>query len=388
MIDFTYTSPTEIVFGRDCHKQIGERLKALSGKVMLHYGGSSIKRSGLYDEITASLREAGLPFVELGGVQPNPRLRLVRQGIELCRAEGVDLILAVGGGSVIDSAKAISLGAPFEGDVWDIYLGKIQPETRLPVATVLTIPAAGSESSPSSVITNEEGWLKRGYTNQIIRPVLSFLNPALCMTLPEAQIRYGASDIMAHLMERYFTNTIHVDLSDRLLEGALRTMLLKLPAVLADRSDYDTWAEIMWTGTVAHNGVLGMGREEDWASHGIEHELSALYDIAHGAGLSIVFPAWMKYVYKRNVQRFVQFAVRVFGVDLAFDDPEAIALEGIRRLEDFYRSVGLPVRLSEVGIDGSRISEMAEKAAFRGGRLGHFVSLSAQDIEKIYRLAL
>lgn len=388
MIDFSYTSPTEIVFGRDCHRQAGERLKKLAGKVLLHYGGSSIKRSGLYDEITSSLREAGLDFVELGGVQPNPRLSLVRQGIKLCRDEGVDWILAVGGGSVIDSAKAISLGVPFDGDVWDIYLGRAQPEARLPVATVLTIPAAGSESSPSSVITNEEGWLKRGYTNQIIRPALSFLNPALCMTLPDNQIRYGASDIMTHLMERYFTNTTHVDLSDRLLEGALRTMLQKLPAVLADKTDYDTWAEIMWTGTVAHNGILGMGREEDWASHGMEHELSALYDIAHGAGLSIVFPAWMKYVYKANVGRFVQFAVRVFGVDMAFDDPEAVAQEGIRRLEDFYRSAGLPVRLSEVGIDGSRIPEMAEKAAFRGGRLGHFVALTAADMDKIYRLAL
>ena len=388
MIDFTYTSPTQIVFGRDCHKQAGKLLKPMAGKVLLHYGGASIKRSGLYEDMVASLREAGIDFVELGGVQPNPRLRLVREGIQLCRDEGVDLILAVGGGSVIDSAKAISLGVPYGGDVWDIYLGKAEPAGRLPVATVLTIPAAGSESSPSSVITNEEGWLKRGYTNQIIRPVLSFLNPALCMTLPDEQVRYGCSDIMAHLMERYFTNTAHVDLSDRMLEGALRTMLLMLPAVLADKGDYDTWAEVMWTGTVAHNGILGMGREEDWASHGIEHELSALYDIAHGAGLSIVFPAWMKYVYKRDVQRFVQFAVRVFDVDLAFDDPEAIALEGIRRLEAFYTSVGLPTRLEQVGIDGSRIPEMAEKAAFRGGRLGHFVSLTAADMEKIYALAL
>lgn len=388
MIDFTYTSPTQIVFGRDCHTQVGERLRSMATKVLFHYGGGSIKRSGVYDEIVASLKNAGLPYVELGGVQPNPRLDLVHQGVDLCRREKVDLILAVGGGSVIDSAKAIALGVPYEGDVWDIYVGKAQPAGRIPVATVLTIPAAGSESSPSTVITNQAGLLKRGYTNQINRPVISFLNPALCRTLPDDQIRYGCSDIMAHLMERYFTNTDHVDLSDRLLEGALRTMRIKLPAILQDKDDYHTWAEIMWTGTVAHNGILGMGREEDWASHGIEHELSALYDIAHGAGLSIVFPAWMKYVYKANRSRFVQFAVRVFDVDLPYADPEAIALQGIRRLEDFYRSVGLPVRLSDVGIDGSRIEEMAQKAAFRGGRLGHFVSLAPEDIEKIYRLAL
>ena len=389
MIDFTYYSPTEIIFGKDCHMQAGERLRAMGAqKILLHYGGASIKRSGLYDQITAGLRAAGVDFAELGGVQPNPRLGLVKEGIALCRKEGVDLVLAVGGGSVIDSAKAIALGTPFSGDVWDIFLGKAQPTGRLPVVTVLTIPAAGSESSPSAVITNEEGWLKRGLTHPLNRPVLSFLNPALCRTLPDAQVRYGASDIMAHLMERYFTNTDHVDLSDRLLEGALRTMLIKLPAILKDKEDVDTWAEIMWTGMVAHNGILGMGREEDWASHGIEHELSALYDIAHGAGLSIVFPAWMKYVYKANVGRFVQFAVRVFDVSLPFADPEAIALEGIARLEAFYRSVGLPTRLADVGIDGARIPEMAEKAAFRGGWLGHFVSLTAADIAEIYLLAL
>ena len=388
MKNFEFFSPTKIIFGKDCHKDMGRAVKQWADKVLLHYGGGSIKRSGLYDEVTASLKDAGVSYIELGGVKPNPRVSLVREGIKLCRENGVQLVLAVGGGSVIDSSKAIAMGTLYDGDVWDFYEGKAVAEKALPVITVLTIPAAGSESSPNTVISNEERLLKRGYGNPILRPKVSFLNPEFCKTLPDNQIVYGVSDIMAHIMERYFTNTPNVDFSDRMCEAALRTMINNARKIIKDKNNYDVWAEIMWTGCIAHNGLLGMGREEDWASHGIEHELSAIYDIAHGAGLSIVFPAWMKYVYKHNINRFVQFAVRVWNVDFAFGDLEEIALEGIKRLESFYNEIGLPTRLQQVQIDDKYFSEMSVKALKGKSTLGNFVKLTADDIEKIYRLAM
>jgi len=385
--NFEFLSSTKIIFGRDCHKDVGKSVKQYANKILLHYGGGSIKKSGLYDEITASLKTAGVTYVELGGVRPNPRLSLVHEGIRICRENEVQLVLAVGGGSVIDSSKAIAMGVMHDGDVWEFFEGKASVKKTLPVITVLTIPAAGSENSKYTVITNENGLYKRGYNDNILRPVISFLNPDLCKTLPDNQVVNGISDIMSHIMERYFTNTTNVDFSDRMCEAGLKTIINNAKKIVKNKNDYDVWAEIMWAGSIAHNGLLGVGREEDWASHGIEHELSAIYDIAHGAGLSIITPAWMKYVYKHDIDRFIQFATRIWDVDSAFRTPEQIALEGIRRLEIFFNELGLPTKLSHLKIGEEHIVEMAVKAS-RGKTLGNFVKLTAEDITKIYKLAL
>ncbi len=389
MDNFTFINSTKILFGKGREAEVGTEASVYGSTVLLHYGGGSIKRTGLYDRVAASLTEAGIRIVELGGVKPNPRLSLVREGIKLCREERVDLILAVGGGSVIDSAKAISIGVGYDGDVWDFYTGKAKADTRVPVATILTLPAAGSESSHGSVITNEDGDLKRPYGSELLYPVFSILNPELAFTLPEFQVSCGIADMMAHLLERYFTNSQPVGISDRLLEGNMKNIIEYGPKVLADTQDYDAWAEIMWSGTVAHNNLFGMGREEDWASHDIEHELSGIYDIAHGAGLAVVFPAWMKYNYRHDTDRFVQWAVRVWNVEQTFFSKEETALAGIRRFEEFLHSLGLATTLPGVGIDASRLEEMADKAT-EGDTItkGSFVKLKRQDVLSILKLAL
>jgi len=384
MVNFIYHNPTKILFGKGMQHRAGGEMRALGRKALLHYGGGSVKKTGLYDEIVASLKGAGMEFVELGGVRPNPRLSLAHEGIELCRREGVDCILAVGGGSAIDSAKAIAMGVQYGGDVWDFYSGAKCENPILPIGVVLTIAAAGSESSDSSVITKEEGMFKRGSGNDRLRPRFAVMNPELTYTLPFYQTACGIADMFAHIMERYFSPTPHVDLTDRLCEAAMRSILVNAPKVKADERDYDARAEIMQAGMIAHNNSLDMGRETDWASHGIEHELSALYDIAHGAGLSIVFPAWMKYVSPNARERFVQFAVRVFDVDIAFAQTDDIVAEGIARMERFFESLALPVRLSQAGIDASRFHEMAAKCGPRGG----LQKLQSADIEEIYKLAL
>ena len=387
MRNFTYFNITKIVFGRGVEEQAGKEAAKFGRKVLLHYGGGHIVRSGLKARVEASLREAGLEIVELGGVQPNPRLSLVREGIDLVRREQVDLILAVGGGSVIDSAKAIAMGVPYEGDVWDFYAGKAEAEESLPVGVVLTIPAAGSESSPSSVITNEDGWLKRGYTGAVLRPRFALLNPELTYSLPPYQTACGVADMMAHIMERYFTNEPEVSFSDHLCEASLRAIIQEAPRAIAEPENYGARANIMWAGTFAHNDLLGNGRLGDWASHDIEHELSAIYDIAHGAGLAIVFPAWMKYVYKHNPERFVQFAVRVLAVEQDFFNPERTILEGIRRLEEFFSRIGLPTRLEHAGIPDDRLEEMAAKATANDThKLGNFLPLGQEDVLAIYKL--
>lgn len=370
-------------------EQVGTEVRAYGDKVLLHYGGGSIHRTGLYDRIVASLRRAGVDIVELAGVQPNPRLSLVRQGIQLCRQRGIGFILAVGGGSVIDSAKAIAMGVPYAGDVWDFFSGKAELKEALPVGTVLTIPAAGSEASTASVITNEDGWYKRGFNSELIYPRFSILNPELAFTLPKYQMACGASDIMAHIMERYFTNTREVDFTDRLCEATLKTIIQNAPLLAAEPDHYAAWAEVMWAGTVAHNNLLNTGRIGDWGSHDIEHELSAAYDVAHGAGLAVIFPAWMKYVYHHDLARFAQYAVRVWNVDCSFGSPERTALEGIKRLESFYRSLGLPTRLNELQIGEEKLEEMADKCT-AGDRqtVGNFVKLQRADVLAIYRLAL
>ena len=388
MENFEFCNPTKIVFGRGTEEKIGAEVAVYSKNILLHFGGGSIKTTGLYDRVTASLKKAGVSWIELGGVKPNPRLSLVQEGIKLCKENKLGLILAVGGGSVIDSSKAIAMGAVIEGNVWDFYLGKGAPTAALPVATVLTIPAAGSESSTGTVITNEEGWLKRAVNSDLIYPRVSILNPELAFTLPKFQVACGAADILAHLMERYFTNVSHVAFTDRLLEATMKTIINQVPIVLKDAEDYDAWAEIMWAGTIAHNNLLNTGRIGDWASHDIEHEISGIYDIAHGAGLAVVFPAWMKHVLKHDQNRFVQFAVRVWNVDMDVFNPEAVALSGIRKLEEFYHSIGLGTELSDLGIQGDRIDEMANKATDGNTRtLGNFVKLNEKDVRKILHLA-
>lgn len=386
MKNFEFQNPTKIIFGKDVQQKVGLEVSKYSKKVLLHYGGGSIKKSGLYDQVITSLKENDIQYLELGGVKPNPRISLVRNGIKLCKDNEITFILAVGGGSVIDSAKAIALGAASQEDVWDFYLGKVKPRESLPVGVILTIAAAGSESSNGSVITNEEGQYKRDCASTIMFPKFAFLNPELTYSLPKYQSACGIADIMAHIMERYFSQTEHTDLSDRLCEATLRTIIEHGRKFLVNPQDYNTRAEIMWCGTIAHNNLLGMGREEDWASHKIEHEISGIYDIAHGAGLAIVFPSWMKYVQKANPARFVQFAVRVWDVDMSFLDTEAIVQEGISRTQDFFKALGLPTSLGEAGIGNEHIVEMAQKAV-EAGPIGGFLKLLQKDVENILEIS-
>ncbi|MDR1670031.1 MAG: iron-containing alcohol dehydrogenase [Oscillospiraceae bacterium] len=391
MQNFDFYAPARILFGKGTENQVGELLKPHAKKVLLHYGGGSIKKSGLYGAVTASLSGAGVAYAELGGVQPNPRLSLVREGIALCRREGADLILAVGGGSVIDSAKAIAMGVYCDGDVWDVYENGTPVERALPVATVLTIPAAGSESSGDTVITNEEKQLKYGYGSPKLRPLLSVINPELFFTLPKEQLGFGVADIMSHVFERYFTNTTHTDLTDSLCEAVLKTVIKNAPLALADMKNYDAWCEIGFGGTVAHNGLVGMGRAQDWACHTMEHELSAIYDVAHGVGLAVLTPAWMRYVYKDNIQMFLQFAVNVMGVPGGYRDPETVILEGIDRLSAFFRRLGLPATLSDLGIGGDKLELMAKKATGEAfgdeAPIGGLKKLVWQDVLAIYQSA-
>ena len=391
MNNFTFYSPTYFVFGKDEENNAGKYVKRFGGsKVLIHYGGGSVVRSGLLERVKNSLQEQGIASVELGGVKPNPRSGLVYEGIELCRKENVDFVLAVGGGSTIDSAKAIAAGTVYEGDFWDFYMGK--PVTKaLPVGTILTIAAAGSEGSPDSVITKEEGMLKRGASGEAYRPVFSILNPALTQTLPAYQTACGITDIMAHLFERYFTNTRDVEVTDRVIEGLLMTMIHEAPKVIADPNDYQARANIMWAGMVAHNNCCGVGRDQDWASHALEHELSALYDCAHGAGLAVVFPAWMEYTMHHDVMRFAQVASRVWGCPMDFQNPEVTAKAGILAFRNFLKSIGMPQSITEFGGKEEDVSYLAHTAAYgngNGGRLGSFVSLSEEDMANIYQRML
>jgi alcohol dehydrogenase YqhD (iron-dependent ADH family) len=391
LLNFDFYAPARILFGRGEEKRVGKLVKPHASKVLLHYGGGSIKKSGLYDTAVASLKEYGVAFAELGGVKSNPRLSLVREGIELCKREKVDLILAVGGGSVIDSSKAIAMGVCYDGDIWEVYEGRGRIKKALPVAVILTIPAAGSESSGDTVITNEEKQLKYGYGSPFLRPLFSIMNPELFFTLPEEQTAYGAADMMSHVFERYFTNTLHTDLTDGLCEAVLKTLMRNAPLALADPRNYEARCELGFAGTVAHNGLVGMGREQDWACHNMEHELSAVYDVAHGAGLAVLTPAWMKYVYRDNINMFVQFAVNVMGVEGSYRDPDALVEEGIARLREFFNKLGLPATLSDIGIDGRRLEEMAKKstgAAFGEEKpLGGLKKLYWKDVLAIYKSA-
>lgn len=390
MKDFSFQNPTRIHFGRDALSHLPSEVIRYGKRILMVYGGGSIKRTGVYDDVMNTLKEADAQVWELSGVLPNPRLSLVREGIAICRRENIQLVLAVGGGSAIDTAKAIVNGACYDGDVWDLYEGTGNNDTALPLGVVLTIPAAGSEMSRSSVITREEDWCKRGRNAYTNFPTFSILNPEYSFTLPPFQTACGIVDIMAHMMERYFTMEEHVELTDRLIEGALVTVINNAPIVMEKPDDYDARAEITWAGALAHNTLLETGRVGDWASHKLEHELSALYDIAHGAGLAVIFPAWMKYVLPRGgAKKLAQFAQRVLAVPADFGTEEEVAAEGIRRLEAFYQSLGLVTTLGGMEIDGSRIPEMAARAvAMAGGLLGGFVPLTPEMAEEIYKLAL
>ena len=392
MKDFIYYAPTEVVFGKESEEKVAGLVKKYGGhKVLVHYGGKSAKKSGLLDKICGLLKEGNVDYVLLGGVVPNPRLSLVQEGIALCRKEKVDFLLAVGGGSVIDSCKAIACGVPFDGDVWDIYMGKAEPASYLPVASVLTIPAAGSEMSDASVITNENGGVKVGYSNPMSRPKFAIMNPVRTFTLPPYQTAAGVTDMMMHTMERYFSQDDDMDLTDAIAEAVLRSMKDNVFKVLADPEDYRARAQVMWGGSVAHNDLTGCGLSSDWATHQLEHELSGMFDVTHGAGLAAIWPSWARYVYRENISRFVRFAVNVMDVPNDFTDPEGTALKGIEAMERFYHAIGMPVNIRELigrDITDDEIREMVRKCS-RDGTLtqGSFMVLHPEDMEAIYRMA-
>ena len=391
MRDFVHCVPTRFVFGHEAEKQAGAQIRDFGGKkALIHYGGGSAVRSGLIDRVKRSLEEAGIEYVCLGGVQPNPRDTLIYKGIELVRREGVDFVLAVGGGSVIDSSKAISHGACYDGDFWDFFCAKAKPERTLPFGAVLTMAAAGSESSNSCVITQESTKTKRGLRTELNRPKFAIMNPELPMTLPPYQIACGATDILAHIMERYFTNETEVDLTDRMAEGAMAAIIRAARIAVKQPDNYDAQAQLMWGSTIAHNDTVGVGRVQDWGSHQVEHELSALYDVAHGAGLAVVFPAWMRYHMNKNVMRFAQFAVRVYGCAMNFEHPEETALRGIEAHEAFLREIGMPLTLRELGARTEDIPALAAKTKVTNpgdGTTGGVFHMTRADIEAVLRIA-
>ena len=393
MQNFEYCVPTKVVFGRDTESRCGELVRECGGThALVVYGGGSAVRSGLLGRCTDSLKAAGIPYELLGGVQPNPRLSRVREGIALAKETDADFLLAVGGGSVIDTAKAIgyALANP-EFDIWDLFMGKAAAKACAPVGAVLTISAAGSETSNSCVITNEDGWLKKGVNYECSRPRFAIMNPALTCTLPPYQTASGGVDIMMHTMERYFSNTEHTELLDRMSEGLLKTVMANTKKALAEPNDYDARAELMWAGSLSHNNLMGVGKVQDWATHKIEHELGGMFDVAHGAGLAAVWGSWARYVMHANLPRFTRFAVEVMGCEMNYANPEETALAGVAAFESFCRSVGMPSNLHELGlgdITGAQMHEMAVKCTQNDTlKIGGLVRLFAADIEKIYAAA-
>ena len=390
--DFNFYAPTRVVFGRDSEKEIGKLTVAAGGhKVLLHYGGGSAERSGLLTVVREQLRQAGVGYCELGGVVPNPLLSKVREGIELCRREGVDFILAVGGGSVIDSAKAIGYGVPYDGDVWDFWDGRAVPVACLPIGVVLTIPAAGSEMSSSCVITKDEGLLKRGVNSDLCRCRFAVMNPERTFTLPPYQTAAGATDIMMHTMERYFSKYEDMTITDAISEALLRTVKDAARAVMHSPTDYRLRAQIMWAGSLAHNDLTECGTEKDFATHRLEHELSALFGVTHGAGLAALWPAWARYVAPHHLSRFVQFAVNVMGVTNDFAHPEETAERGIRAMEEFYREIGMPTTIPELlgrHLTDEEIEVLTDKCS-RGGTItvGAMEVLDAEAMRTVYARA-
>ncbi len=390
MLDFDFQCKTEIIFGKNTEKRAGRESARFGSRVLLIYGGGSIKKSGLYKTVADSLKDAGLFFAELPGVKPNPELSLVKTGIEICRKEKIDFLLAVGGGSVIDTAKAVSIGFYHDGDVWDFFTGKAVPKKALPVGAIVTIAAAGSETSQSAVITNEDGLVKKGLNSNLYRPVFAIMNPELTYTLPEYQTMSGIADMMSHAHERYFTDVRDNDLTDKLTEAALKTMIKNASILKKNPRDYNARAQIMLAGALAHNDLLGMGKTGDWGTHRVEHELSALFGVTHGAGIAVITLAWMRYVCRKKSALFARYARNVWDVDGNHGDDLETALEGIKRLEDFFMEISLPVRLSGLGLPGGGDDEtfslMAQKCTSFGPQ-GQFYKIYKQDAVEIYRIA-
>lgn len=392
MFNFKYYTPTKVVFGRGTELKVAELIREFGGtKVLIHYGGGSVIRSGLLKRVTDILDADGIAYVTLGGAVPNPRLSLVYEGIELCKREGVDFLLAVGGGSAIDSAKAIGYGVTNEGDVWDFYDYKRKATACLPLGVILTLAATGSEMSDSSVITKEEGQVKRGYSSDYCRARFAIMNPELTMTLPDYQTACGCTDIMMHTMERYFSNGGNMEITDALAEGLLRTVMVNAEILVKDPMNYDARAEIMWAGSLSHNGLTGCGNDGgDWMTHKLEHELGGLYDVAHGAGLAAIWGSWARYVYLNCLPRFKRFAVNVMGVEPVGTD-EAIALKGIEALEAFFRRINMPTNLRELGVNPTEAeyADMAHKCAVGvGGAKGSARLLREADMLAIYKASL
>ena len=391
MFDFKYYTPTKVLFGRNTENKVAELIKEFGGKkVLIHYGGGSVIRSGLMQRVTDQLDKAGIPYIKLGGAVPNPHLSLVYEGIELCKKEGIDFLLAVGGGSAIDSAKAIGYGVMNDGDVWDFYDYKRTVNGCLPLGVILTLAATGSEMSDSSVITKEEGLVKRGYSSDFGRPRFAILNPELTMTLPDYQTACGCTDIMMHTMERYFTNGGNMDLTDSMAEALLRTVKENAKILVRDPKNYDARAEVMWAGSLSHNGLTGCGNDGgDWMTHKLEHELGGLYDVAHGAGLAAIWGSWARYVYKNCLPRFKKFAINVMGIPAAGTDEE-IALKGLEAMEDFYREIKMPTNLRELGVNATDddLKLMAHKCAVgvNGGK-GSARFLKEEDMLEIYKMS-
>ncbi len=391
MHNFTFCTPTKVIFGRDIEGSIGETLRGYGAtKALLHYGGGSVKRSGLLDKVKASLEAAGLAYVEMGGVEPNPKLSLIRKGIELCRAEGVDFLLAVGGGSVIDSAKAIGVGLANGCDPWDFIESKTAPSKCMAVGVVLTLAAAGSEMSNSDVMTNDENQLKRGITSEAVRPVVAFLNPENTFTVSKFQTGCGIVDTMMHTLERYFTGDGDCDLTERLAEGLLIAVRDAGRAAIADPADYEARATLMWASSLSHNDITGCGKNRKFPVHKIEHDLSGVHDnIAHGAGLSVLFPAWADYMLElgHDVMKFAQLANRVWGVEMNFDHPEVTARGGIRAMRAYFREIGMPVTLQELGLTPDDYEEIVSKTVLGGTVLKSYIPLGREEILAIYRHA-
>lgn len=389
MENFNFYSPTEFVFGKDTEQEVGGLLKKHgASKVFIHYGGGSVKRTGLLDRVIASIEDAGLDYVTLGGAKPNPVDTLVYEGIELCKKEACDFVLPVGGGSTIDSAKAIAAGTLYDGDFWDFYDRKARIEDALPIGVVLTIPAAGSEGSGASVITKESEGLKRGTGSNALRPQFAVINPELTYTLPMWHTAAGIVDMMSHIFERYLTPTEDVILTDRMSEAVLTSIMEAARTIVKDPENYEARATICWAGTIAHNGVLGVGRAEDWTTHGLEHELSALYDMTHGAGLAVMFPAFMRYTLDRDVDRYYRLATQVMGVPANHDHKRAVALEGIDRLQNFFKEIGMPTTFEEADAKKEDIPKLLKTLKKnRGESFGTFMTLTLDDARKIYESA-
>ncbi|MBR7079302.1 MAG: iron-containing alcohol dehydrogenase [Treponema sp.] len=392
MFGFRYFTPTKVVFGKNTEENVADLVKEFGGKkVLIHYGGGSVIRSGLMQKVTDKLDAAGIPYVKLGGAVPNPHLSLVYEGIELCKKEGVDFLLAVGGGSAIDSAKAIGYGVMNDGDVWDFYDYKRKANACLPLGVILTLAATGSEMSDSSVITKEEGLVKRGYSSDYCRPRFAILNPELTMTLPDYQTACGCTDIMMHTMERYFTNGGNMELTDSMAEALLRTVKENAKILAKDPKNYDARAEVMWAGSLSHNGLTGCGNDGgDWMTHKLEHELGGLYDVAHGAGLAAIWGSWARYVYKNCLPRFKRYALNVMGVAPVGTDEE-IALRGIEAMEDFYREIKMPTNLRELGVKATEedLKLMAHKCAVGvNGGMGSARFLKEEDMYEIYKMSM